>query len=126
MKKVIEAAKVALLPVPEGLKIKYQHYYVDARGLKVYRHAIEGPFVRVPLGDDDFEIDGPESPLRLTETEAWLENATFDTVAEGWSKVSKKDVPIKKLGRAIAHNRCIKTYLKHQEEEAALHAAYGN
>lgn len=79
-----EASKLVLLPVPAGHKIKYQHHYTDPEGV----------------------------PPKLYATSAWLENEAGERVAVAHSTVNPKDTPIKKLGRAIAHNRCIKEFEK--------------
>jgi hypothetical protein len=84
----VDTSKLKLLPVPEGLRIKYHHIYDDA-GTGLF-------------------------PPKLIGTRAWLE--TTDHIAlqnsEAYAWVNPKDTPIKKLGRTIAHNRCIKEYLK--------------
>jgi hypothetical protein len=85
----IDTSKLKLLPVPEGLTMKYRHFY------------------KMP--------NGPEGPKRLDMTTAWLEDAQGKTVFEQDAMVNPKDVPIKKLGRAIAHNRCIKAFHKSKQ-----------
>lgn len=96
MNRKIDISKLHLLPVPPGLKIKYQHHYI--------REVLD----RAVYMNDEPRLGPPV----LIGTEAWLENAEGERLAEGTAEVHFPDVPIKKLGKAIAHNRCIKAYLK--------------
>jgi hypothetical protein len=82
----IDTSKLTLLPVPEGLKMRYKHHYKA------------GPD---PLG-----------PVKLIATDAWLEGFNGMPILLRTATCSKKDVANKKLGRHIAHNRCIKAYHK--------------
>lgn len=108
----IDTSKLVLLPVPEGHKIRYHHIYTDAKG-RLVQHDDTGPYVLDDRGD---QWD-PKEPLKLVGTEARLVRTEDQTlVAQGKAAVNPKDVPIKKLGRAIAHNRCIKAFRKKQQE----------
>lgn len=78
----IDVSKLKKRPVPAGHKMKYRHHY-----------------------------DG-SNPKRLVATDAWLETDNGFLAAEATAVCNPKDVPIKKLGVAIAHNRCIKQFEK--------------
>jgi len=93
----IDPKKLVLLPVPAGMKMLYNHYY-DPPKWGIY---------------NGIEQKTP-GPHKLTGTTAILVGQDYKVLAVGESTVSKKDVPIRKLGLAIAHNRCIKAYLKQQ------------
>jgi hypothetical protein len=87
----------AFLPVPEGTRIRYQHYYVQVVPGQILIGKHNTPKVSPPV---------------LVGTAAWLvADATGETVAEATSWVHPNDTAIKKLGRLKAHNRCIKKYL---------------
>lgn len=110
----IDTSKLSLLPVPEGHKIRYRHIYTDAKD-RLVQHDATGPYV---LGDYGDQWD-PMQPLKLVATEARLIRIEDDAVvAQGQSAVNPKDTPIKKLGRAIAHNRCIKAFNKAATQES--------
>lgn len=99
----IDTSKLTLLPVPRGLVMKYQHYYVP------------GPGAEIEIVDGVRRIIGVK---RLDSTVAWLEDELGNNVCEADALVNPKDTPIKKLGRAIAHNRCIKKWNSRKEEKA--------
>jgi hypothetical protein len=92
----IDTSKLTLLPVPEGLFMRYKHFYKPNTRIM---EDVEGNEVEVIIG-----------PKQLDMTVARLEDSEGDTVCEGDSLVNPNDVPIKKLGRVIAHNRCVKLY----------------
>ncbi len=99
MNSKIKIPAEAFLPVPQGTKIKYQHYY--KRLVKQ----------NVIFGKSHSEV--LLSPPILIGTDAWLVNAlTGDMIPDAYacSLVNPKDTPNKKLGRLKAHNRCIKAY----------------
>lgn len=82
----VDVSKLTVQPVPAGFTMKYQHFY---------------------------KREGDKPPV-LEATEAWLCGPQGDMVASGTATVNPKDVAIKKLGRIIAHNRCIKTWKQQQ------------
>jgi hypothetical protein len=89
----IDTSKLEVLPVPDGFKMKYRHHYREVKG----------------AGDVTTKI--------LKATDAWLENnENGEIVATETAHVNKKDTPNKKLGRIIAHNRCIKAWQKMVDE----------
>lgn len=92
----IDVSKLEIMPVPSGHKIKYLHHYRP--GLRRIEYRMGG------------EVSIP-GPLKLIGTTAWLENAAGERVCGASSWVRKGDTPIKKLGRIIAHNRCIKAFV---------------
>lgn len=79
----IDLSKLTLRPVPAGHTMRYLHHY------KTPKHG----------------------PMKLLGTTAWLENAEGEMVGRAESWVRKGDTPIKKLGRIIAHNRCVKAFV---------------
>lgn len=90
----IDTSNLEVLAVPDGFKIKYKHHY------KVIGKSA--------IADKDGKYKEVFTK-RLIGSEAWLENMeNGEVVAHGASMVSKKDTPNKKLGRIMAHNRCIK------------------
>lgn len=98
--KASKIASDAFLPVPDGTRIRYQHYY--ARELKA--RTVHGKNVQL---NDLF-------PPVLTATAAWLVDSNGNDIPGTFvtSKVHPNDCAVKKLGRLKAHNRCIKAYLK--------------
>ena len=112
----IDTSKLSLLPVPEGHKIRSHHIYTDAEG-RLIKHDSLGPYVDVSVNGT--VTDSPTEPRKLVATEARLIRIEDDAVvAQGQSAVNPKDTPIKKLGRAIAHNRCIKAFNKAATQES--------
>lgn len=119
-----EAKKLEFLPVPEGFKMKYRHYYKTPEG---------GPLIHDPttdawytsgdVGKEDVLYEGPR---HLDSTYAWLENSDGALVADACSFCNPKDTPNKKLGRCIAHNRCIKAYWKSTEGQDRIRADFMN
>lgn len=85
----VDVSKLVLLPVPEGYTVRIKHYYT--------------------LGEE-----GYNGPKKLHMTTAALLNPQGEVVREADALVNPKDTPIKKLGRAIAHNRLIIDYNKAQ------------
>lgn len=98
----ITVLKTDFLEVPEGVRIKYQHFYFRTVKASVFFTKRD---VKVEL-----------NPPVLWGTQAWLVNdVTGNDIPHtaAWAIVNPKDTPNKKLGRLTAHNRCIKAYLKH-------------
>lgn len=87
--------KNTLLPVPDGFKMRIEHFF----GEKL-KECIES-------GELPVHGSGPAyaTVAQLVETE------TGEVVSFGVSYChGKKDLPSRKLGRLIAHNRAIKAY----------------
>lgn len=80
----IDTKNLTLRPVPAGHYIRYFH---------------------------DYKIRKDKPKIYLG-TVAVLFNDVGEEISSAVSKVHKGDTPIKKLGRAIAHNRCIKAFEK--------------
>ena len=93
--------------VPDGTRIRYQHYYVR----KVLTPIIFGKHTLNPEGADLLY-----SPPVLVGTGAWLVDQTGEEIPNTYARsiVHPNDTAVKKLGRLKAHNRCIKNYLKQQ------------
>jgi hypothetical protein len=96
--------QLELLPVPEGLRIRYQHHYI--------RRCVSPVIITGKHSVGDL-VDYFYGPPVLVGTTAWLVDSTGDIIPGTLtdSRVNPRDVPVKKLGRAKAHNRCIKNYL---------------
>lgn len=92
----VDVSKLVFLPVPPGLRMKYKHHYTQ-----------ENPVTVTKLGGT-IEV---EQPKKLVSTLAVLEDEAGKELMEGYALVNPKDTPIKKLGRCIAHNRCIANYV---------------
>ena len=80
-----------LLPVPTGMKVKIYHTH-DPKVLR-------------------FLSISKRPPRYLTEA-TLVDTATNTMVAMAFAWCSPKDTPSRKLGRAIAHNRCITNYME--------------
>lgn len=104
--KASKIASDAFLPVPEGTRIRYQHYYIR----KVLGEIILGK--RTHEGQK--ETEPKISPPILVGTVAWLVTEAGEEIpnTHAASMVHPNDTAVKKLGRLKAHNRCIKAYLK--------------
>jgi hypothetical protein len=100
--KADKIASDAFLPVPEGVRIRYQHYYIRS----VRDRIVVGKFGEARVG-----------PPQLVGTAAWLVDDKGEEIdgTRCISRVHENDTAIKKLGRLKAHNRCIKTYQKAKE-----------
>lgn len=103
----VDVKKLVFVPVPLGLRMKYRHYYTQEAAVTVTKL---GGTVEV------------EQPKKLIGTTAILENAeSGERVCSAQALVNPKDTPIKKLGRCIAHNRCINHY--HASFNSSDHSA---
>jgi len=92
----IDTKKLKLLPVPEGCKIRIRHI-TDPETLKLNRKR--------------------DLPPPKYVTVAWLYDGDSVMISKGSSFCSANDAPNRKLGRIIAHNRCIKAFHKAQQEQ---------
>jgi hypothetical protein len=112
MTQKIVVDKSEFLPVPQGTKIKYKHFYKAPDGESLHKlEDLKGipRWFRLSAVASMVPYTGPR---HLQATTAWLEDSKGNEVAEGYSICNPKDTPNKKLGRLIAHNRCIKAYRK--------------
>lgn len=87
--------KVELAPVPPNVKVKIYHMPTNE--------------VRAAL--EEMGVKGKNRPRYYTFARV-IDRDTLEVVAEGDALCSYKDVPSRKLGRAIAHNRALKAYAK--------------
>lgn len=101
----IDVKKLDLLPVPAGHKIKYNYIYKDKKGRVLYKDP-DGRWRVSGLNMLHFGL------RKLSGCRAWLENGQGEVVQQATSVCNPKDTPVKKLGRVIAHNRCIKSFNK--------------
>jgi hypothetical protein len=99
----INVSKLVKRPVPAGHKMKYQHFYTTPEGESLARTAYGTWKIRAT----DATYNGPR---RLHSTHAWLETENGLLAASAAALCNPKDTPVKKLGVAIAHNRCIKQF----------------
>jgi hypothetical protein len=104
----INLAKLTLMPVPEGHKIRYIYGWRSPIGVLIFKD-IDDRWRRHDGGGLYFGRRILHSCL------ATLSKADGTFVCAAESFCSKKDAPIKKLGRHIAHNRCIKKFHKSQQ-----------
>lgn len=111
----VDVKKLELMPVPPGHKIKYQHYYMASDGKRPLVR-IDGKWYTLTC-DPEHEAVEYNGVAKLFATDAWLEDAQGYAVARGESVCNPKDTPIKKLGRSIAHNRCIKDFHKAKAQQ---------
>jgi hypothetical protein len=89
---------IELLPVPQGFRIRYQHFYTqDVKRTRVWK-------------GQEMELKPPV----LRATGAWLVDSSGEEVPNSYvtSAVHPRDVGVKKLGRMKAHNKCVKAYMK--------------
>jgi hypothetical protein len=87
--------KIALLPVPDGMRVKIMHI-ADKVELRDLARTYLDPAPRYAT----------IAELRWKDTD--------ELVAYATSYCSPRDVPSRKMGRAIAHNRVVGRYLKEQ------------
>lgn len=105
----VDLSKLTLSPVPDGLKMRIHHVYQ------------KGPDRQIRTMSGAVSVE--EGPSRLVRTLASLVAEDGTEVAKAESIVNPKDNPIKKLGRVIAHNRCIKAYGKEKAKIIAAEVA---
>lgn len=100
----INTDKLQLRPVPAGYKVKYQHFYKTTDGRPLFQDG-DAWFIATTGGASTYY-----GTRVLFATDAWLEDSTGERVVRASAICNPKDTPNKKLGRAIAHNRCIKNF----------------
>jgi hypothetical protein len=88
---------VALAPVPDGLKVRVRHMHTLECKEAAFNSGIKVKQSKLPRYFSYAEVFDPK---------------TGESLASGDAICSYKDVPSRKLGRAIAHNRAIKAYTK--------------
>lgn len=99
----IDTKKLSLLAIPEGYRMRIKHYY-------------EIPIPRqIHSASNLSSMHEEEGPKKLYATSATLEDPNGNLICEAEAIVNPKDTPIKKLGRAIAHNRCMIKYKAEQQ-----------
>lgn len=100
----IDTSKLELLPVPEGLSVRYKHMYKE-----IWPKPNTPEYARMlNVGLDKFK---PTKHLIAT-TATLVDKENGEFVSTAMSTVARNDVPNKKLGRTIAHNRAVKQWEK--------------
>lgn len=95
MSKQIDLSRLKLLPVPEGFKVQIEHYYSKGDLGGLCREKKNGL---------------PDIPPRYATSAILVNKETKEVIHEVTAFCNPKDVPSRRLGRVIAHNRLIKEY----------------